>query len=181
MLRGYLPIGTVLRCKLSRATLKDDCKEDPAINCFTYRSLNPICVLNRRTPSRALRARMAHLKEGEEAGSDEDPERPPSSQAEVISNADYQAPRRDLLPDIDEINSTLKSTKKRKDRAEIARNQSGFRAGFLLMTLAAIFLVVIYAQAPAIARAMPGSETALISFVDSANSIRDWIDGVIDR
>ena len=139
-------------------------------------------IRRRQTPSRALRARMAHLKE-DEAESRPAPEGQdlgPPSQAELVSNTDYQAPRRDLLPDIDEINSTLKSTKKREGSSE-ATQKSGFRAGFLLMTLAAIFLIVIYAQAPAIARALPGSEGALISYVDGANSLRDWVDGLMGK
>ena len=141
-------------------------------------------IRRRQTPSRALRARMAHLQEDEAESEDPKPQDRenlgPPSQAELVSNTDYQAPRRDLLPDIDEINSTLKSTKKR-DAASEADQKSGFRAGFLLMTLAAVFLIVIYAQAPAIARALPGSETALISYVDGANSLRDWVDGLMGK
>ena len=141
-------------------------------------------IRNRRTPSRALRARMAHLKESEPA---ETPERTrseprhPASQAEVISEPDQQGPRRDLLPDIDEINSTLKSTNARKKPSaeETAQHQKGFRRGFLSMTLLAIVLILAYAQAPAIARAVPGSEGALIPYVDGANVVRDWIDGII--
>ena len=141
-------------------------------------------IRNRRTPSRALRARMAHLKETEPA---ETPDRPRSdprhvaSQAEVISQPDEQGPRRDLLPDIDEINSTLKSTRKRgqSNPEEAAKQQKGFRRGFLTMTLLAILLIVVYAQAPAIARAIPGSDAALIPYVDGANVLRDWIDGLI--
>ncbi len=141
-------------------------------------------IRSRKTPSRALRARMAHLKESEPA---EAPDRTrseprhPASQAEVISEPDQQGPRRDLLPDIDEINSTLKSTNARKKPSaeETAQHQKGFRRGFLSMTLLAIVLILAYAQAPAIARAVPGSEGALIPYVDGANVVRDWIDGMI--
>ena len=145
-------------------------------------------IRKRKTPSRALRARMAHLNEDDDT-SDQDDEWPLTerqklaSQAEVISQPDQDGPRRDLLPDIDEINSTLKST---RQRTEIgvnsgAEGQSGFRTGFLGMTILAIILIIAYAQAPAIARAVPGSESALIPYVDGANSVRDWIDGLMGK
>ena len=154
-------------------------------------------IRDRRTTTRALRARMAHLGESEEEFEEataaeaavedvedeaipESPDRP-ASQADVVSDADYQAPRRDLLPDIDEINSTLKPTRRneRTGPEAIVEHRSGFRAGFLLMTVLAVALILLYAQAPAIARAVPGSETALLNYVDGANSVRDWIDGLI--
>lgn len=146
-------------------------------------------IRKRKTPSRALRARMAHLNEDGDASSDQDDEWPMSerqklaSQAEVISQPDQDGPRRDLLPDIDEINSTLKSTRQRSDAGPDADTQgkSGFRTGFLGMTILAIVLIIAYAQAPAIARAVPGSESALIPYVDGANSVRDWIDGLMGK
>ena len=130
-------------------------------------------IRNRETPSRALRARMAHLKSDDEDA--------PKSRSEVVSEADYQAPRKDLLPDIDEINSTLKPTRKRTEAApEVsASHRSGFRAGFLLMMLVCIGLIVTYARAPAIARAMPSAETAILTYVDKANTFRDWIGGLL--
>ncbi len=129
-------------------------------------------IRNRETPSRALRARMAHLKTDDEAR---------ESRSEVVSDADYQAPRKDLLPDIDEINSTLKPTRKRDEAAPeaIARHRSGFRAGFLLMMLVCIVMIVTYARAPAIARALPSAEPAILTYVDKANAVRDWIDGLL--
>ena len=129
-------------------------------------------IRNRETPSRALRARMAHLKADEDSR--------PHSQSEVVSDADYQAPRKDLLPDIDEINSSLKPARKRAEAGPeaIARHRKGFRAGFVLMILVCIALVLAYARAPAIARAVPSTETALLTYVDKANTLRDWIDGL---
>ena len=138
-------------------------------------------IRNRKSPSRALRARMAHLQESEQP---EDPDRlsrEPGSRADVVTDADYQAPRRDLLPDIDEINSTLNATRKRKSQSAegLARQQKGFRLGFLTMAILAIVLIIAYAQAPAIARAVPGAENALIPYVDAANAVRDWIDTLL--
>jgi len=52
--------------------------------------------------------------------------------------------------------------------------------GFLLMMLITVALIVGYAQAPAIARTFPGAEGALISYVDRANAVRDWIGALFD-
>ena len=49
----------------------------------------------------------------------------------------------------------------------------------MVMLLASLALVFAYAQAPAIARALPEAEPAMIGFVDLANQLRDWIDGLI--
>lgn len=132
-------------------------------------------VRGRQTPSRALRARMAHR------GEDEPEKKPAGRKEQAKQDGDYEAPRRDLLPDIDEINSTLKPASRRQEvPPEIAaRQRSGFRAGFLLTILAVIGAIVVYAQAPAIARALPQAEAPLIKFVDGANALRDKIDGLL--
>ena len=142
-------------------------------------------ISKRRTPSRALRARMAHRGESSLTRdiADTTAAATVASRAEVVSEGDYQAARRDLLPDIDEINSTLKSTKNRSGGGaqDLVAQRRGFRSGFLLMAIAAIALIFVYAQAPAIARALPGSEGTLISYVEVANAARDWIDNMIGR
>ncbi len=133
-------------------------------------------IRKRKSPSRALRARMAHLGEDEDEASDrtlsEVSRRPESGTDE----ADYAEPRRDLLPDIDEINSTLKPT--RRTAATVEGDRNGFVAGFLLMLAIAFAMIIAYAQAPAIVRAVPNAESALISYVDRANAVRDWIAGL---
>lgn len=144
-------------------------------------------IRNRRTPSRALRARMAHLgEEMPEKPEEKEPEReqtdPKKSRlVSYPSSADddgYEEPRRDLLPDIEEINSTLKGGARGQADPE-GRERSGFRIGFLTMLFVTVAVIFAYAQAPAIARALPEAEPALISFVDWANGIRDQVDGLI--
>ncbi len=39
--------------------------------------------------------------------------------------------------------------------------------------------ILAYAFAPTIANAVPGAENALLRFVDLANQLRDWIDGLL--
>lgn len=134
-------------------------------------------------PSRALKARMAHL-------GDEEPEtggasivqpsappvtRRPSTVAEQSEAESYAEPRRDLLPDIDEINSTLKPTP-----ADGTERKSGFLTGFLLMMFIAFALIFVYWQAPAIVQLFPESEGMIIAYVDQANMFRDWVQGLFD-
>ncbi|MGI9394518.1 MAG: zinc-ribbon domain-containing protein [Boseongicola sp.] len=128
----------------------------------------------KRTPSRALRARMARLR-----GEDEDEG---GGEPETVEE-DYQAPRRDLLPDIEEINSTLRPTSARGAEpvspVVVAERQRGFRFGFVASVGICALLVIVYAWAPAIASAVPGTEQALIAYVDWANAARDALDGLI--
>ncbi|MXQ09339.1 thioredoxin [Alphaproteobacteria bacterium GH1-50] len=128
---------------------------------------------DRDTPSRALRARMARLR-GEE---DDAPDDGPDDDA-------YRAPRRDLLPDIDEINSSLKPSgdgRRERSEADVASERRGFRAGFLTVVGLAVLMILAYAWAPAIAGAVPATEPALLAYVDWANGARDAIDALLGR
>jgi len=128
-------------------------------------------VKGRDTPSRALRARMARMK-------NED-----MSKTDAPDASDYSAPRRDLLPDIEEINSSLGPAggKTGPLEAQALAHQRGFRYGFFLTVLLALIAIVTYAWAPAIAAAVPGSEGPLITYVDWANNARDAFNQLIGQ
>jgi predicted Zn finger-like uncharacterized protein len=87
--------------------------------------------------------------------------------------------RRDLLPDIEEINSTLRSTGDRDaagtdphpDAPIRNRKKRGFRRGFLLAVLLVVIAVLIYLLAPKIAEAIPQTDPML-------NSYTAWVDGM---
>ena len=95
--------------------------------------------------------------------------------------------RRDLLPDIDEINSTLRSTTDRKsgvaedlyedDSFETPRKSGRFRRGFWMIILAAIVLLLLYVFAPTIIKALPALEGVMTSYVAMIDSLRGWLDG----
>ncbi|MDD9922838.1 MAG: zinc-ribbon domain-containing protein [Boseongicola sp.] len=125
---------------------------------------------DRNTPSRALRARMARMKSEDDAPIEE------------TKQEDYRAPRRDLLPDIEEINSSLKpgSSPEAAPTPEAeARNRRGFRVGFLSVVVIAAIMVLAYAYAPNIAAAVPAAEGPLLAYIDIANSARDVLDGFL--
>ncbi len=138
-------------------------------------------IRNRETPSRALRARMAHL--GEDAQEEDTQAEPKTADVETPAKQEedvaYEEPKRDLLPDIDEINSTLKPSGRGAGAMQDAKRRSGFRLGFFLVVFLVIAMIFAYAQAPAIARALPDAEAGLITYVDRANQLRDWISGLI--
>jgi hypothetical protein len=119
--------------------------------------------------AKAVRDRLARLR-----GPEPEPEKP--------------AARRDLLPDIEEINSTLRASTENRgaaagDDLSPAQNKpaadNGFRSGFSLMLLIAVVLVVIYVAAPRLAEQFPAAQGALAQYVAGVDSMRIWLDGTM--
>ncbi len=122
--------------------------------------------------------RIAELEAAEDAFDTE------SIEAAVASAA--AASRRELLPDIEEINSTLRATGDRSEGEEDAtdvdtigagaRRRAQSRRGFLMVILAAIVALLLYLYAGEIAAAVPALAGSLESYVDLVNSGRFWLD-----
>ncbi len=95
------------------------------------------------------------------------------------------APRRELLPDIEEINSTLRpdatSNPVSDETADITPPRSGFRRGFMVMVLAALLALAAYVFAPQISAAVPQAEPPLNSYVDWVNGLRLWLDAQVQN
>ncbi|WP_299043785.1 zinc-ribbon domain-containing protein [uncultured Tateyamaria sp.] len=130
--------------------------------------------------AREARDRMARMR-GESA-------EPPEQVSEAVATAAAIGSRRDLLPDIEEINSTLRSTGDRQsgpgnetsvDATEAAPRKSGFRRGFTLMVLLAVILGAIYVFAPDIARSVPQADPFLSAYVAQVDAARLWLDGQV--
>lgn len=110
---------------------------------------------------------------------------PAPAETEVAQGS---APRRALLPDIEEINSTL-----RHDRGQTAgptptaaldtpqkeRRSGGFMRGFALMLALAAVLSLIYVYAPEIAQTLPQADPYLSSYVAWMDDARLWLDGQV--
>ncbi len=96
-----------------------------------------------------------------------------------------RASRRELLPDIEEINSTLRATSERGDEAAArdapeamaVKQRSGFRRGFSLAVLIAALALALYVLAPTLAQSVPALEPALAAYVEAVNAMRSWLDG----
>ena len=111
-----------------------------------------------------------------------------SSEAEFTFDAEPRvAARRDLLPDIEEINSTLRANADRaKDDEDLIDalpdlrpRRGGFRSGFVLTLVAAVILALAYIMAPRIIAQIPGTAPTMRAYVSAVDSGRLWLDGVM--
>ena len=155
--------------------------------------------------SEEARLRMARLR-GEEARTAEDvPQRPAPQQASAggarsMSEDDRIAAaaaaavadsRRGLLPDIEEINSSLRHTSERRparaddhatpgtpvDPRDVAvEKPRGFSRGFSVTLLFAVLLLALYVFAPALAEAVPALTPAVEAYVGAVDGLRLMLD-----
>ncbi|WP_373356016.1 zinc-ribbon domain-containing protein [Pseudoroseicyclus sp. CXY001] len=112
-----------------------------------------------------------------------DPEDPPLRRRPVrpgFGGADSAAPRRELLPDIDELHTSLRPesepepAEEPEDTAAVTRR--GFRRGFSLTLFALAILALAYAFAPNLSELFPAAAPALERYVDAVNAGRVWLD-----
>ena len=96
------------------------------------------------------------------------------------------ASRRELLPDIEEINSTLRaSSVPRGDDSDagtetyVEADRRGFRSGVMLMILIAVLLWSTYVMAPRIVAAVPASESAMQAYVAGVDRARLGVDAAL--
>jgi len=96
--------------------------------------------------------------------------------------------RRELLPDIEEINSTLRNDTTRSGidpngpealgaGGGPKPNKNGFRRGFFAMVLIALVLAVCYLYAPQIAKLVPAVDPFLSAYVTWVDQMRLSLDG----
>jgi predicted nucleic acid-binding Zn-ribbon protein len=114
---------------------------------------------------------------------------PAASGAEEQGGADQHAAidpssRRNLLPDIEEINSSLTAFDLPEEPEEPAFaeepeapiQRSGFRSGFRLAVLIFLLGTTIYLLAPMIANQIPAAEAPLAQYVQAVDAARLWLD-----
>ena len=96
------------------------------------------------------------------------------------------ASRRELLPDIEEINSTLRaSSEPRGDEGSAdadsreERERQGFRWGFVLILLISVLIWSAYVLAPRIIAAVPASESAVQAYVLGVERARLGVDAAL--
>lgn len=93
--------------------------------------------------------------------------------------------RRDLLPDVEEITSTLSASSDRGAHSippalepEGSRRRA-FLGGFLLAVLVAAGALAAYVYAPVLAGLDPALEPQVAAYVGAVDAARDWIAGVV--
>lgn len=105
--------------------------------------------------------------------------------AGVAKAAQASASRRDLLPDIEEINSTLRATEPAEPQAEetvheaprrISRRGQGVRIGFILTLLLAGVAFYVYANADFVASRVPQLAPELTIYRDTVDDLRFRLD-----
>lgn len=92
---------------------------------------------------------------------------------------------RDVLPDIEEINSTLDAPAGEAgeiasdgiDSAEVAKG--GFRRGFVLVVVLACLLAILYIFAPVIGERFPAAQPAMEQFVQFADKVRVGLEDIM--
>ena len=101
----------------------------------------------------------------------------PAQQTEIRDS------RRDLLPDIEETNSTLRHTGDTARQGDADTPQTsdasrgrGFRLGFVLVILAAAAAVYVSSSHDQLAASYPQYAPQIEGFVDGANNARVWLD-----
>ena len=96
--------------------------------------------------------------------------------------------RREMLPEIDEINTTLRASSERRSGEAAAVSDSlggarggssSFRSGFTLMILLAVGIVALYVMAPKLAQQIPAAKGALEGYVAAIDGLRLWLDGLL--
>lgn len=98
---------------------------------------------------------------------------------------------RDLFPDIDQINSTLRDTGERSDAEAdasdidtvdtVPRRRRGNRLGFLLALCLAGGATALYGNADSLAAAVPALAPMLEGYVTAVDAARVWLDEMAQR
>ncbi|MGL4239314.1 hypothetical protein [Tabrizicola sp.] len=111
----------------------------------------------------------------------------PAKKFEVVSSDDSDtkpSARRTLLPDVEEINSTLRPAEQTEEQGAeavpvAAEGRSSFRSGFLLVLTIAILGAAVYGSADMLARMIPALAGPLESYVSFINGLRLQVDGLM--
>ncbi|MDE0590738.1 zinc-ribbon domain-containing protein [Halocynthiibacter sp. C4] len=98
---------------------------------------------------------------------------------------DVAASRSGLLPDIDEINSTLRAESDRKttetaDSDEEAANRSGFNYGFSIVIMLVGILFGVYVLAPQLGQSVPAIDGTLKVYVRTVDAGRVQLDQAME-
>lgn len=113
-------------------------------------------------------------------------ERSLETRAAPAPDPDDRQARKELLPDIEQINSTLRATADRageavsRDAPQMLRRQrTAFRFGFITAVTTIAVLVLVYAFAPTIVRMAPETEASMINYVATIDGLRGWFESMM--
>lgn len=137
----------------------------------------PVVPEPEATVERSLQTRAAP-----EAAAVVQPAPAPAPAPEPAPSEDDRHSRKELLPDIEQIKSTLRSTSDRAGDADMLdvteyqrRQRASFRTGFVWAIVVIAALSALYALAPEIVSAMPGTEGLMAAYVSAVDGLRLWL------
>lgn len=96
--------------------------------------------------------------------------------------------RREMLPAIEEINSTLRASSEKRSGQSAAISEtlnadsgrkSSFRSGFVLTLVLAVAIMVAYVMAPKLAQQFPSAAGTLQAYVVAVDAARLWVDAML--
>lgn len=151
----------------------------------------------RERRARQARERMARMRGEEHAAAPPPPVPAPEPIYEQDARVEPEAvaaaaagSRRDLLPDVDEINQTLRASSEPRT-VDTARGEpvpvnkaktgggNGFAKGFSIVVLLAAAAIAVYVFAPKISEAVPALAPYLEMYVAQVDTARIWLDGQV--
>jgi hypothetical protein len=154
-----------------------------AVAAATYAVDDSVLAILREEAEREANARRAESLESQtDLGIDTAMPRKAAALAEAEAKP---AARRDLLPDVEEINSTLRPSEVQVDSdapdfvAPPPQAPRGFRSGFLSLMTIAILAAALYLVAPRLADVIPALAGPLETYVSLIDSLRLGLDGVM--
>ena len=157
------------------AVLREEAEREQAQRAAEAQPLQTQPDLGLPPPQVAVARRIAKLKGEPEVIPAAAPVVPPKAQT-----------RRELLPEIEEINSSLRASSERRTGQAAAISETlergkagGFRSGFTLMLLVAVAGVAVYVMAPKLAAQIPAASGALERYVGAVDEGRVWLDGIM--
>ena len=127
--------------------------------------------------AREARDHMARMRGDEEAAK--------TGRVAAEAAAAAAGSRRELLPNVDEINQTLRATGEPRVVDQVDRREpmeplrprgGGFRRGFFIVLLLAVIAVALYAYAARIALTVPQAAPVLEVYVAQVDAARIWLD-----
>ena len=144
----------------------------------------------RDEPTRRAEEARERMESRKGPQADEDPD-PEDALEEADDDLDaHVSSRRELLPDIEEINSSLDAEVRKPARSDdhapsgtegipTRRKSSGFSGGFLLGVLVIALLWSVHAFSAQIAAQVPPLAGPLESYTRTVDKGRDWLDGQV--
>jgi predicted Zn finger-like uncharacterized protein len=165
-------------------------RESETIETQTEFGLQPPSEDEEERRVRQARERMARMR-GQDTAPTPEPtpqDTPPDQQAaQEAASAAAQGSRRDLLPDVEELNQTLRSpqapahvpqTEEERDLMDPPR-QGGFGKGFFLVVVFSGLACAAYLLHAQIAQYLPALGPALDSYVSTINDLRSQLDAQV--